>query len=129
MLVFVLIFAAVLCVARSEEGVPFTGMYSDPNHPDCYRKIVDNQDKLSVYGQDNKGGEGVSCMTKDKAQLDNWGPCPAVADATSITVDLSSKGGPSDLSGTWDAKTSRIVWADGNYWQHAPEKRANVKDE
>lgn len=99
---------------------PFLGIYSDPNHPDCYRKVMEKMpsQQFFVYGQDNKGGEGVSCTTDDPTQLDNWGPCPATANSTHITVDLSSKGGPADLTGEWDAEANRIVWADGNYWQH-----------
>ena len=72
--------AAMLTVSFGEMHSPFLGLYSDPNHPDCYRKIIETKmtDKLSVYGQDNINGEGVSCKTDDKSQLDVWGPCPAL---------------------------------------------------
>jgi len=123
------LFVIALCVvsaAASGEASPFLGLYSDPNHPDCYRKVVE-MTTFSVYGQDNIGGEGVSCNTDDESQLNNWGPCPAFINSTHITVDLSAKGGPSDLLGTWDAETNRIVWADGNYWQHSLPAAKNGK--
>jgi hypothetical protein len=122
-----LILCAVLATAAAVAEVsvsPFLGLYSDPKHPACYRKVLEKtpSGKLFVYGQDNKGGGGVSCNIDDRAQLNAWGPCPAFANMTHITVDLSCKSGPTDLTGTWDAVASRIVWADGNYWQHKEHK-------
>ena len=111
--------AMAITMVMAYTHTPFTGLYSDPNHPDCFRKIIEGQsDKFMVYGQDNKAGEGVSCNTDDKSQLEDWGPLPAVVNETNIVVDFSPKGGPSDLTGAWDAATNRIVWQDSNYWQH-----------
>lgn len=48
-----------------------------------------------------------------------WGPLPAVLADNTIVVDFSSKGGPSDLSGTYTAESANsagIDWADGNRW-------------
>jgi len=122
-----LILCALLATAAAVAEVsvsPFLGLYSDPNHPACYRKVLEKtpSGKLFVYGQDNKGGGGISCNIDDRTQLNAWGPCPAFANMTHITVDLSCKSGPADLTGTWDAVASRIVWADGNYWQHKGHK-------
>lgn len=118
-LVFVIVcaFTATLTLA----GSPFVGTYSDPNHPDCARYVQEKMlGKLAVTGEDNKGGGGVSCANAPADQLEEWGPLPASANATDILVDFSSKGGPSDLPGKWDAENSRIVWEDGNFWQQLP---------
>lgn len=116
--------ATTITLSIGYTDTPFTGMYSDPNHPDCFRKIIEGKnDKFEVYGQDNKAGEGVSCNTDDKSQLEDWGPLPASVNSTNIIVDFSPKGGPSDLTGAWCSKKQRIVWQDSNYWQHTYENK------
>lgn len=115
---FVLLLLTIVVLVAANQS-SFVGMYSDPNHPDCFRKIVEKpNEKYDVYGADNAGGEGVSCNTDDKSQIDAWGPLPASINTTTILVDFTSKGGPSNLAGTWDAVESKILWEDGNYWQH-----------
>ena len=86
----------------------FEGTYSDPNHPGTDR-VVDvavgvNTVKLTGFDLDESGNKV------------NWGPLPAVIEGTKIVVDFSPKGGPSDLTGFWDAELRSIVWADGNAW-------------
>ena len=92
-------------------------MHSDPNHPGCARSIVQlNSTSATVSGADAAGGEGVACDgTTDVA----WGALPATTSGPVIAVDFSSKGGPTDLSGTYSDHTLAIDWADGNEWTKA----------
>jgi len=88
----------------------FEGAFSDPNHPGDGRNIVvvvdGKEADISVTGDDtNSDGEQVP-----------WGPLPCSVDGVTITVDFSSKGGPSNLEGAWDAEMGAIVWQDGNAW-------------
>jgi hypothetical protein len=53
-----------------------------------------------VFGTDASGGEGVPC---DGTTDIPWGPLNATLDGENIVVDFSPKGGPSDLSGVFDA--------------------------
>eukprot|EP00750_Incisomonas_marina_P004400 INCI13466.8.p1 GENE.INCI13466.8~~INCI13466.8.p1 ORF type:complete len:132 (-),score=19.95 INCI13466.8:150-545(-) len=109
---------AVLAASRGSP-IPnvFGGAYSDPNHPGCARNVTVFGLQGRVYGADAKGGEGVACDGKTDVQ---WGPLEATikqdGSALQIVVDFSPKGGPSDLTGTWDAKDAAIQWADGNNW-------------
>lgn len=86
----------------------FEGTYSDPNHPGTDR-VIDvavGSNIVNVSGFDlDENGEKVE-----------WGPLSATVDKTVIVVDFSPKGGPSDLTGHWDAELRSIVWADGNAW-------------
>lgn len=98
---------------ESGEGV-FNGTYSDPNHPDCARYILQvNSTYAEVSGYDAAGGEGVAC---DGETDEPWGPLPGSVSGDSISVDFSSKGGPSDLSGSYNTTSNGIDWEDGNVW-------------
>ena len=85
------------------------GNYSDPNHPGCPRALVVYDEQTGeMYGNDD-------CETLQ----DPWGPLPVTISDYSIVCDFSSKGGPSDLAGTYadgDAGLGTITWADGNVW-------------
>jgi hypothetical protein len=88
----------------------FQGHFSDPNHPGCDRSVVVKVDSkvmdVSVSGFDyDDNGDEVA-----------WGPLPTTVEGVEIVVDFSSKGGPADLTGTWDATMGAIVWKDGNAW-------------
>jgi hypothetical protein len=87
----------------------FEGVFTDPNHPGTTRtitvKVTGGDDDVSVVGFD----------LADDGTEEAWGPLEASVDGTKITVDFSSKGGPSDLQGVWD-QTGKIVWSDGNEW-------------
>ena len=86
----------------------FEGTYSDPNHPGCDR---------SVDVRVGAGKIGVSGFDLDEAGSKvSWGPLEATVEGTTIVVDFSPKGGPSYLTGKWDAAKRSIVWADGNAW-------------
>ena len=88
----------------------FAGSYSDPNHPGCGRKVdvivSGNEDSILVSGSDKD----------EDSNLVPWGPLQAKVDGLKIVVDFSPKGGPPDLTGSWDPVSNGIVWADGNEW-------------
>ena len=111
--IFVALVVSV-CSSFSAEDLFFTGKYSDPNHPGCARTVVRNSiSSGQVYGADAAGGEGVAC---DGTTDVKWGPLPAAIDGFQIVVDFSSKGGPSNLNGTYSFAQKAIVWQDGNAW-------------
>ena len=119
--VIILAILAAVCVSVATASVDnkIFGLYSDPYHPSCPRYFVpdmqsDRQGDANVYGQDSTDGEGASC---GQGKDEDWGPCPATINGDKLVVDLSSKGGPSDLTGTF--ANDRITWSDGNYWQKA----------
>ena len=93
-------------------AVDFTGSYSDPNHPGCARVIaVEDGGVARVSGADGNpgcsGGEGRSWQLKGKIASDD-----------KIFIDFSPKGGPKDLTGTWEAGKTKpgIRFPDGNKW-------------
>ena len=105
-LLFVIYIA--VCVAT------FAGNYSDPNHPDCARRIAfETTSSARVFGADAAGGEAVSCDGETDLP---WGPLPATVNGAQIVVDFSSKGGPSNLTGKYDEVQDKINWQDGNAW-------------
>ena len=85
------------------------GEYSDPNHPGCPRAlVVYDSTSGAMYGNDD-----CTDLTEP------WGPLPVTIDSFSLVCDFSSKGGPSDLAGTYksgSADLGTITWADGNVW-------------
>lgn len=103
----------VTIIATTSQAI-FKGVYSDPNHPQCARFILFETDSsASMYGFDAAGGEGVPC---DHLNDVKWGPLPAVITDSTIEVDFSSKGGPSDLTGKFNSELNEIDWEDGNAW-------------
>ena len=101
-------------VAQSSPDV-FAGNYSDPNHPKCPRTvIVENNAMGTVTGAD-AATKGDPCDGKTDKK---WGPLKAIFDITgpTINVDFSSKGGPPQLTGTWNTTSLEIDWVDGNNW-------------
>ena len=105
------------------DSVFVKGAYTDPNHPSCPRFIMpyDPPSEGKTYytdGYDNVNGEGVSCFNAAAADIQSWGPLPTFVNGTSVVVDFSSKGGPSNLHGDWKETTEKkgILWEDGNFW-------------
>eukprot|EP00607_Mallomonas_marina_P008562 CAMPEP_0182418224 /NCGR_PEP_ID=MMETSP1167-20130531/2712_1 /TAXON_ID=2988 /ORGANISM="Mallomonas Sp, Strain CCMP3275" /LENGTH=161 /DNA_ID=CAMNT_0024592341 /DNA_START=117 /DNA_END=602 /DNA_ORIENTATION=+ len=82
----------------------FEGLYNDPNHPGCFRKISVKGKDVTIIGSDELDG---SKQWKIKAKEDYPG---------TIFVDFSPKGGPSDLLGAYDEKDGGIRWPDNNLW-------------
>ena len=127
---FILIIAALAVVAAdSPWDSIFVAAYIDPNHPDCARAImpydsttssIDFPTDFYTSGADNINGEGYSCHNVMPPTLDSWGPLPTSVNGTSIIVDFSSKGGPSNLTGQWKEYSSEkmgILWEDVNFWE------------
>jgi hypothetical protein len=105
-----------LFLSRAYSVELFEGQYSDPNHPNCARTIADFKipSIAKVFGADAAGGEGAVCDGKSDI---SWGPLRASVEGSSIIVDFSSKGGPSNLHGIYNSDLDRIEWEDGNFWQ------------
>ena len=53
---------------------------------------------------------GACNGTKDDLE---FGPFVGKITGDNIVIDLSTKGGPKDLTGTWSPSTKRIVFTDG----------------
>lgn len=108
--------ATKLGLERPTEGSAedMAGDYADPNHPGCARAVtVTSETTGYVTGADAAGGEGAECDGETDVA---WGPLNATLADTTIVVDFSPKGGPSDLTGTYSADTPGITWEDGNVW-------------
>lgn len=118
--------AALGCLATLVFGEysPFTGPYSDPNHPGCPREVqYSGNNKGSIVGSDAAGGEGVPC----DGQTDiPWGPLPAYIDKLCIIADFSPKGGPSDLHGKFSIDEFGILWDGGNLWSKLEHPKPSV---
>jgi len=92
----------------------FGGDYDDPNHPGAGRSF-----QVKVTGKSEGSAVEASVEGFDVDEEGGrvpWGPLPAAIDLEGVVVDFSSKGGPKDLEGTWDADKGGIVWADGHVW-------------
>jgi len=130
---FVVALVALLgaATAATDASVFTRGIYTDPNHPDCPRYVLPHTeggvvDYYYTNGADNVNGEGASCKNQVPPTLVLWGPLPTTITETSITIDFSSKGGPADLHGSWQAPSAEdpqcyqgscgIKWDDGNFW-------------
>jgi len=97
--------------ASAADAPQWAGMYDDPNHKECKRKVVKvGKTKLRIDGRDGEPdcGDGfVSTPFSLTATLKS-------ADSDEVLIDFSSKGGPADLLGKWDG--DGIKFPDGNKW-------------
>eukprot|EP00980_Cylindrotheca_fusiformis_P006933 scaffold1443_cov113-Cylindrotheca_fusiformis.AAC.7 len=89
--------------AKSGPFSVFSGEFDDPNHPGNKRKIKVVGKKLEVTGNDGQGDWKIQGKMKSD---------------TEAVFDFSGKGGPSELSGTFDG--DGILFSDGNKWGKAP---------
>lgn len=106
----------------------FSGDYDDPNHPGCLRQVkvvgaplrADGtrpvNPVMEITGYDGNGSGNV--CTERPTRSDLWKVQGKVKSNTVASIDFSSKGGPSNLIGTWD--TDGIVFPDGNKWTKVP---------
>ena len=104
---------ALIGAVSAEEGDIFVGCYTDPNHPQGWRWVSFEEE----FDQD--GARIGTCDGSDTGPTQEWSlPATASQSGTTdkIVIDFSSKGGPSDLSGVWDAEKVGITWSDGNTW-------------
>lgn len=81
------------------------GFYTDPNH------YMEGTFTGTRFVSCPSGGIVTLVGTDDG---DHFWAVPGTYSGDSITVDFSSKGGPSDFGGTY--KDGVISWADGNKW-------------
>merc|ERR1711920_260298 len=79
--------------------VNFGGLYSDPAHPGCTRKVKLAGTAAFITGADE---DKVPFKVKGSTQ------------GNTITIDFSPKGGPKDVTGVWIG--SGIKFPDGNVW-------------
>ncbi|KAL7552584.1 hypothetical protein ACHAWF_015823 [Thalassiosira exigua] len=81
------------------------GIYDDPNHPTGYR-VVRSVDgfPFAVILQDEPDGAVISC----------GGSVATSGETTTVTMDLSPKGGPKDVVAA--AGEGKLVFPDGNAW-------------
>lgn len=106
---------------------PFTGDYDDPNHPGCLRQVKvvgaplradgtrSSYPIIEITGYDGNGSAGNSCGDGDRpTRADLWKIQGKMKSNTEASIDFSPKGGPANLTGTWDG--SGIVFPDGNKW-------------
>lgn len=98
-------------------AVDFDGSYVDPKHPNCQRVITTvSKGQVDVSGTD--GNPGCPPDGSGKA----W-KLQGTVSGTSILVDFSPKGGPSNLKGTFlndGTSDGGIQWPDGNIWSKKP---------
>ena len=106
-------------------GCPYLGRYTDPNHVGSFRVItLKNEadgDKVLI------NCEGIGGDGKEPASfhLPGW-----VNPDGSIVIDFSvpPKGGPKDFHGTWDNDGIKFT-KDGNKWPQLPrEKEQSAND-
>lgn len=89
---------------KAEKVKLFTGSYNDPKHADCLRKIIIENNIISIIGSDNEDGS------------DEW-KLEAKENDSGIMVDFSPKGGPKDVLGIYDENEDGIRWPDNNLWK------------
>mmetsp|Transcript_14309 Transcript_14309/g.30569 ORF Transcript_14309/g.30569 Transcript_14309/m.30569 type:complete len:246 (-) Transcript_14309:74-811(-) len=85
---------------------PINGIYSDPNHKKGYRVVraVDRNNAV-VTLQDEPKGPIITVNGKVKTSKKS---------GTTVTLDLSPKGGPKDIVATLTG--DQLVFPDGNAW-------------
>eukprot|EP00928_Gymnodinium_smaydae_P060029 TRINITY_DN4357_c0_g1_i1.p1 TRINITY_DN4357_c0_g1~~TRINITY_DN4357_c0_g1_i1.p1 ORF type:complete len:617 (-),score=103.42 TRINITY_DN4357_c0_g1_i1:210-2060(-) len=84
-------------------ALAWSGQYADPNHPGCKRAIRTEGLHIIVEGVDEDQVDWTLQATLESA------------DATQVTLDFSSKGGPAALLATLES--DGIRFPDGSKWQ------------
>ena len=83
----------------------FDGTFSDPNHPNGFRRISVKKGVATIVGKDEP---------QDKKE---WKLKASVTPGTrEMLVDFSPKGGPKDLLAKWSPTKNGIEFPDGNVW-------------
>mmetsp|Transcript_37314 Transcript_37314/g.67103 ORF Transcript_37314/g.67103 Transcript_37314/m.67103 type:complete len:232 (-) Transcript_37314:54-749(-) len=92
--------------AMATDAPSINGIYSDPNHKAGYRVVRSvNKSTAAVTLQDEPKGPIISVGGKIKTSKKG----------TTITLDLSPKGGPKDVVATLSGN-DQLVFPDGNAW-------------
>lgn len=107
-------------LAAAAAADPFPGNYADPVHPNCKREITTipgSTTSVRVAGTD-----GSPACPPDGSGTP-WTLSGTILDDSTILVDFSPKGGPSNLKGIYDTSSvpSGIQWPDGNKWSKLGE--------
>ena len=116
--------AAVLAASAGPAlaASPLEGRYSDPLHPGCTRTVSVTAGK--VTGADGAGSDGA-CKAGEPVK--EWALAATFAkDGQSMKVDFSPKGGPKDVTGTWNGKDG-ITFPDGNTWAKLESTNLDTK--
>ena len=98
--------------ALSRDALSYNGVYSDPKHPKGYRVLIGGVDSATLTLQDDPNGSllfnvPVKVDSKDGA-------------VTRFTLDLSQKGGPTNIAGELGRDKEgipTISFPDGNAWK------------
>lgn len=103
--------ASAICSGRDQDACDFEGSWSDPNHPDGFRTLVNGVKGYPteglLTGSDNKDGSEPFKIKYTVTGHD-------------INIDFSVKGGPKDVPGKYE--DGKIVFPDGNKWSRTSEE-------
>lgn len=97
-------------VKNKSPSPPINGIYSDPQHSNGYRVVrTTSKSNAIVTLQDKPNGPIITVDGKIKSSSKS---------GTTITLDLSEKGGPKDLVAKFSEGTggNQIVFPDSNAW-------------
>ena len=88
----------------------FTGVWSDPKHPNGYRVLIQKSSFVANMflsdGNDEKSYKNLRVkVEKDKKKGETY-----------LTFDFSDKGGPNNIVGTLEDDGTKIRFPDGNVW-------------
>ena len=84
-------------------ATPFEGIFDDVKHPGCPRVIQFLEDEVTVKVCGHDGDANAP-----------WTGSGKLNEQGNLVIDLSTKGGPSELEGKWTG--TGIVWVrDGNH--------------
>ena len=89
---------------------PINGIYSDPQHSNGYRVVRTTSKTNAIVTLQDEPPNGPIINVDGKIKSSKKG--------TTITLDLSAKGGPSDLVATFSEGTggNQIIFPDSNAW-------------
>eukprot|EP00933_Yihiella_yeosuensis_P050374 TRINITY_DN48172_c0_g1_i1.p1 TRINITY_DN48172_c0_g1~~TRINITY_DN48172_c0_g1_i1.p1 ORF type:complete len:233 (+),score=52.82 TRINITY_DN48172_c0_g1_i1:77-775(+) len=110
---FRVIAAATLSSIASGAHCDFGGYFRDPKH---YKEGTFAGSRFVTSRTGDKESNDITIIGSDDGK--NFWTIHGKQDQSrcDITVDFSPKGGPSNLSGKYEAYTKAIVWSDSNYW-------------
>ena len=93
---------------RAKAQVRIAGVYTDPMHPGCTRKVtLIGTNKVLVEGAD-----------EDKKAYKLKG----TYEGKTVVIDFSPKGGPKDVTATYSIAKG-LTFADGNVWSKSGSNR------
>ena len=120
------VLAGAFALAAAELGDVFDGCFPDPDHPEGWRYI-----EMWEKFDPKLGRWGVSYGSIHDPELGpewNWYVwANKFGDTDTITIDMSSTGGPAALKGVFDTEKNGIKWDDGTFWQKNDAKILDCK--